>query len=84
MSTEYTFKLALTAAIQELVEGGLLKLWVVTSINSNIILSLDVFSSKGSNMHVSIAVVVFFFNIFTWSTILDGTIAHPLTPGSYS
>lgn len=61
MSTEYTFKLALTAAIQELVEGGLLKLGVVTSINSNIILSLDVFSSKGSNMHVSIAVVVFFF-----------------------
>ena len=32
-------------------------------------------------MHVSIAVVVvFFFNIFTWSTILDGTIVHPLTP----
>ena len=26
-------------------------------------------------MHVSIAVVVVFFNIFTWFTILDGTIA---------
>ena len=62
MSTKYTFKLALTAAIEELVEGGLLKLLVVTSINSNIILhaSLELFSSKGSNMHVSIAVVVVF------------------------